>query len=327
MAHELDMSNNRANMAYAGQMPWHGLGQPLTEDADLDTWVREAGMNWQLVREPVRYMVGDELMTMKDRNVLYRDDTGAGLGVVSNDYRTVQPKDVMEFFRDLISDQGFKMETAGCLYGGRKFWALARCGRTIKIANVDDVSPYLLLASSCDGSMSTVVHPTSVRVVCQNTLRMSIGASGKHAKLKVSHLAQFDASVVKSELGLVSDLWEQFADQAEMMARFKIDRDHAIQLVADELKANDEERSSEELLAGSLALRRIINLYDGAGMGAQLKSSANTAWGLMNAVTQFCDHEAGAVKGDLSRSFERAHLTDRASFKVRVANSLLKLAA
>ena len=30
MAHELDMTNNRANMAYVGDKPWHGLGQELT---------------------------------------------------------------------------------------------------------------------------------------------------------------------------------------------------------------------------------------------------------------------------------------------------------
>ena len=38
MAHEIDMSNNRANMAFVGEIPWHGLGQELTEDADLNTW-------------------------------------------------------------------------------------------------------------------------------------------------------------------------------------------------------------------------------------------------------------------------------------------------
>ena len=27
MAHELDFSNGRANMAYVGEKPWHGLGR------------------------------------------------------------------------------------------------------------------------------------------------------------------------------------------------------------------------------------------------------------------------------------------------------------
>jgi hypothetical protein len=46
---------------------------------------------------------------------------------------------------------------------------------------------------------------------------------------------------------------------------------------------------------------------------------------LVNAVTQFFDHEAGSKGGDKSRAFERAHLTDRATFKIGVADRLLDM--
>ena len=32
MAHQIDESNNRANMAYVGKVPWHGLGQQMDDD-------------------------------------------------------------------------------------------------------------------------------------------------------------------------------------------------------------------------------------------------------------------------------------------------------
>ena len=37
MAHEIEIINGKASMAFAGKMPWHGLGTPL-EEADLYDW-------------------------------------------------------------------------------------------------------------------------------------------------------------------------------------------------------------------------------------------------------------------------------------------------
>lgn len=332
MAHELDMSNGQANMAFVGSVPWHGLGQQLTEDADLETWEREAGMAWQINKSLLAFkdQTGMEHF-FPDRNVLYRSDNKAALGVVSNDYRIVHPGEVMEFFRDLIADHGFKMETAGCLFGGRKFWALARTGESVRIMGQDEVKPYLLMASSCDGSMATAVHLTSVRVVCNNTLRMSIGADASKAKIRVPHSASFEAESVKQQLGIVGDAWENFIGNIGLLAKFKIDRDQAIQIVADELKAEWKDKEGNDMeqdamLEASTVLRRIIKLYDRDSLGNDFRSSKGTAWGLVNAVTQYFDHETGG-KGDKSRAFERAHLTDRAKFKTSIADRLLALAA
>lgn len=332
MAHELDMSNGQANMAFVGSVPWHGLGQQLTEDADLETWKREAGMAWQVNKSLLAFkdQTGMEHF-FPDRNVLYRSDNKAALGVVSNDYRIVHPGEVMEFFRDLIEGHGFKMETAGCLFGGRKFWALARTGESTRIMGQDEIKPYLLMASSCDGSMATAVHLTSVRVVCNNTLRMSIGADASKARIRVPHSANFEAESVKQQLGLVAGAWENFIGNINLLAKFKIDRDLAIQVVADELKAEWKNKEGgdmiqDEMLESSTVLRRIIQLHEGASLGNDYRSSKGTAWGLVNAVTQYFDHETGG-KGDKSRAFERAHLTDRAKFKTNIADRLLALAA
>jgi len=332
MAHEIDMSNGKANMAYVGSVPWHGLGRQLTEDADLATWRVEAGMDWNVGGSDLIYKGKDNTqLFFPDRKVLFRSDNSAALGVVSNEYKIVHPGEVMEFFRDLIADQGFKMETAGCLFGGRKFWALARTGEAVRIMGQDEIKPYLLMASSCDGSMATAVHLTSVRVVCNNTLRMSIGADASKARIRVPHSANFEAESVKQQLGLVAGAWENFIGNINLLAKFKIDRDLAIQTIADELKAewkNKEGGDMEqgEMLEASSVLRRIIQLYDGASLGNDYRSSKGTAWGLVNAVTQYFDHESGG-KGDKSRAFERAHLTDRAKFKTNVADKLLALAA
>ncbi len=332
MAHELDFSTGEAAFAFVGNKAWHGFGNALTPDSPLEVWAEQAKMDWSVKTSPVIYEADGERLQMPDRKLYYRSDVKSALAVVSNDHRLVQPKEVLEFFRDLTSDAGFTMETAGCLFGGRKFWALAKCGKEAKIMDQDEVKPYLLLATSCDGTMATCAHFTSVRVVCNNTLRMSIGATGEKASIRAPHMAQFNSEEVKEELGLHSEeAWDAFLANINRLASKKIHRDDAIDIVAKQLKdewrtRDDAEMNRDEMMASSIPLMKIINLFDGQALGADFKSSKGTAWGLVNAVTEYYDRHTSR-KTDQSRAFERAHLTDRANFKVKVTNELLRLTA
>lgn len=334
MAHEIDNQNGKDAFAFVGQKVWHGLGQQLTEDQPIEVWRREAGMDWEIKTSPVLYNAegSDEVLTMPDRSLFYRSDNNAPLAVVSSGFKIVQPGDTLEFYRSLVEAGGFKLETAGVLFGGRKFFALARCGEDVRLMGQDVVKPYLLLASACDGTMATSAHFTSVRVVCNNTLRMAIGSEGQRAQVRVPHNTTFDPASVKAQLGIVEGVWENFIQNIQLLAKMKIHRDDAIDLVAAALKSEWRDKEGNDLdrqqqLESSKDLRNIVRLFDGAAKGAEFKSSNGTMWGLLNAVTEHCDHEAGSKNGDRSRSFERAHLTDRAKFKVDVANTLIKLAA
>jgi len=175
MAHELaTFIDGRARMAYVGDTPWHGLGQALTPNAPLETWATEAGMNFTIGGSPVLYQRADKTLAEQgSKQVLYREDTGEALGVVGNKYKVVQPIEVLEFFRDLVAEQGFQLETAGVLFNGAKYWAMARTGQEFKIGKNDVLKDYLMLATACDGTLRTTARRTSVRVVCNNTLTLS----------------------------------------------------------------------------------------------------------------------------------------------------------
>ncbi|SFI24413.1 phage/plasmid-like protein TIGR03299 [Modicisalibacter xianhensis] len=158
-------------MAYVGDTPWHGLGQQLSAHQPLEVWQQQAGMNWHIEETPVRFIVDaashlGSIHSFPEQKVLFRSDTQAPLSVVSQRYKVVQPQEVLKFYRDLTEYAGYELETAGVLKGGRKFWALARSGLSTSLKGKDEVRGYLLLATSCDGSLTTVATPTTVRVVC-----------------------------------------------------------------------------------------------------------------------------------------------------------------
>ena len=179
-------------MAYAGERPWHGLGNKLAPQQSIEVWRQQAGMDWQIEEAEVRYVVGKNgvgaINAFSEQKVLYRSDTKNPLAVVSKRFQVVQPGEILEFYRDLTAGNGFELETAGVLRHGRKFWALARTGQSANLRGRDRVDAYLLLATACDGTLATTAQFTSVRVVCNNTLQIAVG--DRKGAINVPHRSQ-----------------------------------------------------------------------------------------------------------------------------------------
>ena len=128
MAHLID------SMAYVGETPWHKLGNALPSKQPIEVWAEKAGMDWQILETPVCFMAEKagslgSIKTFPEQKVLYRSDSHKPLSVVSDRYQVVQPREVLEFYRDLTEISGYELETAGVLKEGRKFSALARTGK------------------------------------------------------------------------------------------------------------------------------------------------------------------------------------------------------
>ncbi len=337
MSHELDFSNDRANMAYVCQVPWHGFGKLMSPKADAETWKVEAGMDWiaeeSAVLFPIKEFVNAETVydVYPGQKVIYRSDNFNPLSIVTGKYKIVQPGQMIDFFANLIQHHGFKMETAGCLYGGRIFWALAQTGKGEDIGGGDIIKPYALIVSSVDGKMATCVHLTSIRVVCWNTLRMSIGTTGNKAIVRVPHNQFFNPEEAQIKAGLVEGVWETFLNNAKILTGIKVNKATALDILFATMKTNwrteeGEVLGREDIEDVSKSVKKIMSLYlDNKSLGSHLVSAKGTAWGFLNSVTQYCDYNAGLNTGNLSNAFVRTHFKDRSNFKIKVANSLLEL--
>jgi hypothetical protein len=146
------------NMAYVGDVPWHQLGNALPPKQPIEVWAEKAGMDWSILETPVCFMAEKagalgSIKTFPDQKVLFRSDSHKPLSVVSERYQVVQPREVLEFYRDLTEISGYELETAGVMKEGKKFWALARTGKETVLKGNDCVKGYLLLATSCDGTL------------------------------------------------------------------------------------------------------------------------------------------------------------------------------
>lgn len=291
MAHMIDTTTGVAAMAYSGRIPWHGLGQALSPDASIETWTREAGLNYTVEESPVLFQTDATTMPeeFKGRKVLHRSDTGGALAVVSDGYRVVQPADVMGFFGKLVELGGFQMETAGVLSHGRRVWALAKVNEGADIVEGDTVRPYVLLGTSYDGTMATVAKFTSIRVVCNNTITAALGRE-HGGTVRVLHSERFNPDAVRMELGIVGDNWERFLIQSRKLSKETMSQIEADAFVTTLLEPM---RTSDKPLIQTRGYRRIMELFSGGAIGAEIPGVMGTRWAMLNAVTEMVDHERG----------------------------------
>jgi hypothetical protein len=299
MSHELTQrADGTVEFAYLQSHgdTWHGLGQPMADGASIDDWRVAAGMDWRIRRAFVRFATAhgqsaEQMTTLKDNVVLHRSDNGNALGIVSDRYHVVQPGEMLEFFRDLARVGGLDVSAAGTIFDGRKFWATARIGEAYPLTPKDKIGGFLLISSSADGSSATEVRRTSIRTVCKNTLAMAVAESAP--SVKISHRSEFNADKVKRFMGLNQDAWLAFRNQIVRLANVPVAQDKAENLTALLLGKGDEDKGRE-----MRGFDKIIGLFNGQGMGANLDGVRGTAWGWLNAVTEYSDHHVRATSAE-----------------------------
>jgi hypothetical protein len=155
MAHEIDMTNGQANIAFRGLRKdvWHRLGQEMGPGQSVEEWAATAGLAWKAVKVPAladitslgivpagynqEYNLTRGFNPVDGQKFIVRSDTGGHLGYVSDQYQPVQPIELLEWFERYVSvDDRFKLDVAGSLRDGRTVWATASFSGDITV--VDD---------------------------------------------------------------------------------------------------------------------------------------------------------------------------------------------
>ncbi|MFZ6754010.1 DUF932 domain-containing protein [Undibacterium sp. Dicai25W] len=292
------MSHLIESIAYANSTPWHGLGNQLLAKQPIEVWQKQSGLCFEIKEAPVSFIEETTnsphgIHLFSDQKVLYRSDNKSPLSVVSKRYQVVQPKTILEFYRDLTEVSGYELETAGVLKGGRKIWALAKTNQGAIIKGNDLINAYLLLATACDGTLATTAQFTSIRVVCNNTLNIAL--RDQAGAVKIPHSTSFDANKVKLRLGISVSTWETFIYEMKALSNRKVNHSESSDFI---FRLFNSTECLSTTTTNERAMKQVQELFDGRGRGAELSSAKGTAFGLLNAVTEYVDHQKRARTND-----------------------------
>ena len=289
MAHEVEIVNGVAQMAYAGQKPWHGLGTEVSNDLTPVQMMEKAGLDWT-VHEVESYVDfdGDKIPT--GQKSLIRSSDKKVLTNVGEGWNPVQNEEAFQFFAEYVAAGDMEMHVAGSLKEGRNVFALAKVKESFSILGDDQVDSYLLFSNPHEYGKAIDVRFTPVRVVCNNTLTFSLQAASKNF-VKLNHRSKFDADLVKSQMGLAHEKFAQYKEMAEFLSSRRYTAESLIQFYNEVFpfthKSAEEVTKAEDLSKNAKAAMDVLYTQPGANY------AEGSWWQALNSVTYLTDHKLG----------------------------------
>ena len=285
MAHELEIVNDVAMMAYAGDTPWHGLGVKVSNDLTPAQMMKKAGLDWTVEKQDMHISNG---VKIPGRQALVRSSDSSIMDIVGKDWNPVQNEEAFEFFSEYVLAGDMEMNTAGALFGGSKIWALAKVKESFDVLPGDQIDSYLLFSNPHQYGKSIDVRFTPIRVVCNNTLSMSLAGSSNNA-VKVNHRNEFNPEMVKDQLGIASSKFAQYKEVAQFLASKKFSVDSMLEFYSSVFPhaSRKTPTSVAELSKPAKGCHEVLETQPGA------EYAEGSFWQLINSVTYYTDHQAG----------------------------------
>ena len=312
----LRMAHMIETMFSVREKPWHGLGTIVTEAPASAEALKLAGLDWEVVQEPV-YTGCNEMVKGYKANV--RSSDRRVLGVVSDRYKVVQNTDAFSFTDELLG-KGVKYETAGSLQEGKKVWLLARLPKEYVIAG-ERISSYLVFSNTHDGSGSVKVAVTPVRVVCNNTLNLALETAKRSFSMIHTGNIHDKIQEAKDTLFMAENYMDNLGIEFEQLRRQKMTDAQVKEYI--ELLLPMEKEPTPIQSKNILKLRRDMEqrYYE----APDLQKVGNNAYRFINAVSDFATHSrplrmtANYKENVFARTIDGNPLIDKAYQLVKAA--------
>ncbi len=307
---------------YAKQPAWHGLGNLVSKFLTSEEAIVEAHLGWtvhlmklfaqdQEVQERLsdaailelvanmsagKISMDDFLDQINPEQHLadeffatVRSDNKKVLGVVKGRYRVVQNNEAFSFLDSFVMDGKLKYETAGALHMGRKVWMLAKMPGEDEIAEGDMQKRFLLFSNAHDGSGAVRCLPTSVRVVCSNTLAMALKGANADG-VTIRHSGDIETKLADARKAIISSTkeFERVLVVQQKLAQKPLSSKQFNAFV-NELFPKPEKEEGRGYTMWVNKTNDIAEAYL-KNPTNQIKSTKRTAFAALNAITWDVDH-------------------------------------
>ena len=299
MSHEIQEHDNE--VLYK-QPAWNGLGDIIDSDMTPTEALEGHGLDWQVIKQPLFRECGNYLQAIDNRVALVREDIDEYFGSVSPSYSIFQNRDLAEFCEALAEqDDTVSIESAGSIRNGQKVWFLLR-GESFSVREEDEVCPYILVSNAHDGKNAACVTPTTIRVVCSNTLHAvvpDVGSDRKRMTSKVSfsinHFSTLPERLeeAKTALKLYGRQIEEHRTLVDVLASTDVSQDIVRRFFAEQwsrdfepIPANPQSKAQQRAYArAQLAWGTMERNFEEG-----LTLAGPTTWNMFNAYSDLVQH-------------------------------------
>lgn len=220
-----------------------------------------------------------------------RIDTNQVVGVVSENYRILQNRDLFSHADDVFGKMN--LTTNKVQYITTRSGAQARAIYTfetvgVKVREKDDLILQLTVANSFDGSLGASFNIGFMRLVCTNGL---LAPAGRGTNINKKHTLAVAESFTENKVKNAIEAFKRGAEMFKPLFNTRISQ------------------GAGNNILGNLAQRKVISAKTAKSIHAVWESptyaqdSERTLWGLYNASTEHLTHDVAPSRFELAQRF------------------------
>lgn len=288
MSHNIEIVNGKPQIAYVGEVPWHGLGTRVAPNLTPGQFIVEAGVDWEVDLVPAYADINGKQRSI-NRSALVRSSDDRILDIVTNDWHPMQNLDAFKFFDEYVKRGDLEMHTAGSLDNGRVVWALAKMKESFELFMGDKIDQYMLFSNPHKYGYAAEARSVFTRVVCENTVAVALRENTLNS-VKISHRAEFDQDRVKMELGIAHQKADDYKEIAKFLGESKAEKQDIVEYfktLFPVLSAKKEGEGRKTISKNASLALEVLETQPGT------QFAPGSWWQAVNAVTFMTNHMLG----------------------------------
>lgn len=263
-------------MVSTREVPWMKLGKLADNTMTAEEAIVAGGLDFTVSIRDNWYSGSDgKLVKTPSRKSIVRDDNDEHFEVVSDIYPILQYREAFDF-ADGISGE---YVAAGKLKGGKQGFLVKKPDQHRLVVGGEDVHDlFFVIRTSHDRTRALEITLMPLRRQCMNQLTLASFSHGVKHRWSITHTTNMHTKLLQAEDALrhLGAYTEAFNDTARRLMDTQLDNDQAVwimeRVLADRPKRDD----------------TIVHLFS-LWKDAPTVGYAGTAWGLVNAVSDYYD--------------------------------------
>ena len=264
---------------------WSNIGTSIKGCKSMEDVLVKSGLDYSVTLEPIYTEWNGKMVEVSNRFMTTRDD-GHIYDVVSDKFEIVQNADAFDFVNYMGDEISF--EKAGETANGMVYII----GKLPEVNILGDAfTPYVLFRNGFSGKVKITAAISPLRVVCQNQFNFAFKNTNNAITIRHVHNAGAKLEEAKETLRMCADYMVALNDVAENFATMKITAEQMDRVVRYLFPI------PEDTAINPFKRRNLENQRDAFLAAHNQDDNSNfrgTAWGLINAYTDFITHKEPA---------------------------------
>lgn len=297
---------------------WNKMGTSVTSATTMTEALNLSGLNFHVVGRPVNYMnVDGENINLPGIFANVReDDMSKCFGVVNHSYSIVDNKDAFAFIDNIASIRDdITFLKAGMTHTGMSY-VISQLGEVDILG--DKVRPHLIFQNGFDAKTSLKANICMLRIVCQNQFAGAFKNAANAISLRHRGEMEYKLEDARATLEQTYEYLHSYNNFAETLVKKRLN-DKELQNIISTMFLNG--KTIDEVKDPRGNIEADINMFKNAYIDDDNANFTGTAWGVLNAWTDYITHVPSKNKATYSE--ERRFLN--ASIGSTKTNQMVKM--